>query len=124
MNPLIPLAYVDMNWLVPVTMFFFIFGGGGMVRKIIESMNRTRVEMAQLRSQQQGSASSQELAALRDDVSALRRELQQLRDTSTQYDISFDSALQRMESRVEFLERNRNQTDPNAVQNQYLGGRQ
>lgn len=38
-------------------------------------------------------------------IEALRDEIRALRDTTTQYDMSFDSALQRMEQRVEHLER-------------------
>ena len=38
-------------------------------------------------------------------IEALRQELRGLRDTSTQYDLSFDTALQRMERRVEGIER-------------------
>jgi exonuclease VII small subunit len=37
-------------------------------------------------------------------VEALRQELRSLRDTTTQYDLSFDTALQRLERRVEQLE--------------------
>lgn len=39
-----------------------------------------------------------------DEVESLRRELAELRDTATRYDLSFDAALQRMESRVGHLE--------------------
>jgi hypothetical protein len=42
---------------------------------------------------------------LRAEVDALRQEVRALRDTSTQYDLSFDTALQRMEKRVEGVER-------------------
>ena len=40
--------------------------------------------------------------ALREEM---RAEIQAFRDTATQYDLSFDTALQRMEQRVEGLER-------------------
>jgi hypothetical protein len=39
------------------------------------------------------------------EFDALRQEVRSLRDTSTQYDLSFDAALQRMEQRVERMER-------------------
>jgi len=42
---------------------------------------------------------------VKSEIEALRQEIRSLRDTTTQYDISFDSALQRMESRVEGVER-------------------
>ncbi len=38
-------------------------------------------------------------------IEQLRAEVRNLRDTSTQYDLSFDSAMQRMERRVDLLER-------------------
>ena len=44
-------------------------------------------------------------AAVRASVEALRAEVRALRDTTMQYDISFDSALQRVESRVDRIER-------------------
>lgn len=39
------------------------------------------------------------------EMEALRQEVRALRETSMQYDLSFDTALQRMEQRVETLER-------------------
>jgi len=42
---------------------------------------------------------------LQAQVEALRQEVRSLRDTTMQYDLSFDTALQRMEARVEGLER-------------------
>jgi hypothetical protein len=42
---------------------------------------------------------------VRAELEALRHEMHSLRDTSTQYDLSFDTALQRMEHRVENVER-------------------
>ena len=39
------------------------------------------------------------------ELEALRQEVRSLRDTSMQYDLSFDTALQRMEQRVERMER-------------------
>ena len=41
---------------------------------------------------------------LRAEFEALREEVRSLRDTSMQYDLSFDTALQRMEQRVERME--------------------
>lgn len=38
-------------------------------------------------------------------IQQLRDEIHSLRDTTTQYDISFDSALQRLEQRIEQVER-------------------
>src|SRR5262245_41546216 len=44
-------------------------------------------------------------ANLRASVEALQQEVRALRETSTQYDLSFDAALQRMEQRMENVER-------------------
>lgn len=38
------------------------------------------------------------------ELQSMRQELAELRDTSTRYDMSFDAALQRIESRVGHLE--------------------
>jgi hypothetical protein len=42
---------------------------------------------------------------VRAEIDALRQEVRALRDTCTQYDLSFDTALQRMEQRVQGIER-------------------
>ena len=42
---------------------------------------------------------------LRLEVETLRQELRRLRDTTSQYDLSFDTALQNMERKYETLER-------------------
>ena len=42
---------------------------------------------------------------LKTEVEALRTEIRSLRDTTMQYDLSFDTALQRVENRVEQMER-------------------
>ena len=65
---------------------------------------------------------------LRASVEALREEVRALRDTTMQYDLSFDTALQNIESRVQSMERQgqiapRYQPNENAPQNLTLGGR-
>lgn len=52
--------------------------------------------------QTQAQHGNQELA---DEIKGLRREVAQLRDTTTRYDLAFDTALQRMDSRVEHMEK-------------------
>ena len=102
--PLMPIARIE-DLVVPIVAIFFVFGGGGLVRYVVESMNKTRVELAQLRSQQKTDHGSvQDIEALRAEVAALRAQIMELRDTTTQYDLSFDTALQRMERRVEQME--------------------
>ena len=44
-------------------------------------------------------------------IEALRKEMAALRDTTTQYDVSFDTALSRIESRVAHLERRINEPE-------------
>ena len=61
-----------------------------------------RRKMLELQMQMRGPGSSGDLRA---EVEALRQEVRSLRDTSTQYDLSFDTALQRMEQRVTGIER-------------------
>ena len=102
--PLMPLADLPEN-IAGILAIFLIFGGGGLVRYVIENMNKTRVELAQLRSQQKTDHGSvQDIEALRAEIAALRAQVTDLRDTTTQYDLSFDTALQRMERRVEQME--------------------
>ncbi len=48
-------------------------------------------------------------------LETLRRELQQLRETTTQYDISVENRLQEMENRLKHVE-NRTVTSPAAAQ--------
>src|SRR5438034_1252561 len=43
-------------------------------------------------------------SAVVSELQKLKRELQELRDTTTRYDMSFDAALQRIENRVNHLE--------------------
>lgn len=103
----LPLA--DSEWIGALVVFL-IFGGGTAVVKIFETMARSRVEIAQLRAGQQTSVqNSSELIALREEVRTLRDELSSLRDTATQYDMSFDSALQRIDRRVEQVEQTQRQ---------------
>ncbi|HEV2474184.1 MAG TPA: hypothetical protein VGS41_16020, partial [Chthonomonadales bacterium] len=86
-------------------LFFLIFGGGGMVIEVLKNFNRTRVEMATLRSQQHGvEGMKREMDAMRSEIDALRTQVTSLRDTTTQYDLSFDTALHRIESRIDRVE--------------------
>lgn len=70
----------------------------GIPLSLIWTYHRRKVLELQLRMKQEGDA------GLRASVEALREEVRQLKDTTLQYDLSFDNALQRMEQRVENLE--------------------
>ena len=95
-----------MNDAALVVMFFLIFGGGAMVTKLWESYNKTRLEMARIRAESNYATPTnrREIEELRSEMEHLRKDLQSLRDTSMQYDLSFDSALSRMESRIANVE--------------------
>lgn len=78
------------------------FGLGGafllspvmIVRMIIAHRER----MARMNHRQEGAPGVVE------EIAALRREMAQIRDTTTHYDLSFDAALTRVESRLHDLE--------------------
>jgi hypothetical protein len=81
-----------------VALAAIMFGCSIPITAIWTSHKRQVLQM-QMRMQNQGDAS------LRATVEALQQEVRALRETSTQYDLSFDTALQRMESRMENVER-------------------
>src|SRR5882724_7974545 len=62
---------------------------------------------------------------VRSEFAALRAEIRDLRDTSMQYDLSFDTALQHVERRLSQVERQPRTvtSDTTAPQNVTLGGR-
>ncbi|MCX6361202.1 MAG: hypothetical protein NT029_15455 [Armatimonadetes bacterium] len=77
---------------------------------ILTSHMRAVLELKLQHRMQGGSAS--------EAVEALRREMAELRDTSTRFDVSFDTALQRMEERMSTLEQRVSRADkatPEAV---------
>ncbi len=85
-----------MNDLVPLAAMSFVFG---IPLLAIWTSHRRKMLELQLQLRGQGANLSQ------GSVEALREEIRALRDTSTQYDVSFDAALQRMEGRLGSLER-------------------
>lgn len=80
--------------IVPIILVFSI--------PIIAIITHHRRKMMELQLQQRQPASDM---MLHNEINALRSELNSLKDTTTQYDLSFDTALQRMEQRVEGVER-------------------
>ncbi len=83
----------DLIGLVAVIMVFSV-----PIAAILTTHYRKVLEL-KLRLKGQGSES------VRAEVEALRQEVRALRDTTMQYDLSFDAALDRMESRVGSIER-------------------
>ena len=78
---------------------------GGIPLTAIWTSHKRKMMELQLRLRHQGSAETQA------SVEALRQEVRALRETTMQYDLSFDSALQRVEGRVEGLERRVNEVE-------------
>jgi hypothetical protein len=74
----------------------------GMTAIIVGIVIGTRawIRVTQIQADAQKLGGREELAA----VDALRKEVADLRDTATRYDVSFDTALQRLEARVVNLE--------------------
>ena len=62
---------------------------------------------------------------IRTEFATLRSEIRDLRDTTMQYDLSFDTALQRLERRIAHIERGNSYQTPEETtqQNVTLGGR-
>jgi hypothetical protein len=96
--------FADIDWSL-IVLFFLLFGGGGIVLEVIKNMNNTRLEIARLNAQKRDTEGvGQEVTAVREELAALRTQVTELRDTTMQYDLSFDTALQRLERRVEQVE--------------------
>jgi hypothetical protein len=92
----------ELIFLVPI--IAIVFGvGGETVKQWLRSRERQlelRLQMAQEQNNKAGKADGSVMA----EVAALRAELASLRDTSTQYDISIEHTMQRIEQRVGRLE--------------------
>jgi predicted nucleic acid-binding Zn-ribbon protein len=70
--------------------------GGGIVKGILNSQER-RLELRLQAQQGQNTAVTEQIAALRQELAALR-------DTSTQFDVSMEQNVQRLEDRLGRLE--------------------
>jgi hypothetical protein len=82
-----------------------VLGVFGIPIVAIWTSHKQKIVEMQMKLLQQGDAS------VHASIEALRQEVQQLKDTTMQYDLSFDNALQRMEQRVEGLERRVNEVN-------------
>jgi hypothetical protein len=85
MGELIPIIAIIMGCSIPISKIW--------------ADHQRKMLLMQLEMRNQGDS------GLRAEVEALRQEVRSLRDTSTQYDLSFDTALQRLEKRIEGVER-------------------
>ena len=92
------------------TMFVF-----GIPLSVIWTVHKRKMMEMQLR------LKGDQDVGLRPELNALREEIRALRDTSMQYDLSFDTALQKMEQRMIALERKTNQAEIPISQEIHLG---
>jgi predicted nucleic acid-binding Zn-ribbon protein len=90
----------------------FVFGIPIM---IIWTTHKRKMLELQLRLQNNGDNS------VRAELNALREEMRALRDTTMQYDLSFDTAIQRMEQRMNAIERQKNTQESATPQEIQLG---
>jgi hypothetical protein len=79
------------------------------------SRHKQRVLELQMQLRSQGDT------GLRQEVMALREELRALRDTSMQYDLSFDTALQKIDQRMIAVERCVGQVEQTETHQIHLG---
>src|SRR2546423_11385974 len=77
-----------------------IIAGAATIVAAILIGTRAWIKVTQIQADAQKQGDKEALAA----VNALRMEVADLRDTATRYDVSFDTALQRIEARVGHLE--------------------
>jgi hypothetical protein len=85
-----------MDYLAGIIAILCVFG---IPLSAIWTYHRRKVLEMQLQLRNQGDS------GIRAEIEALKQEVRSLRDTTMQYDLSFDTALQRMDHRVEGLER-------------------
>ncbi len=81
--------------------FIIVVTGIGTSTGVIMEWLKHRTELAKMKIEAQNKGDANVRAA----IDELRAEMRALKDTTMQYDLSFDTALQRMEHRVEGLER-------------------
>jgi hypothetical protein len=83
--------------LIPLAFFGFIYA-------VMKMKHQARIaELQAIRGQGAGT----EVAS---EIRKLQEQIHELRDTTTRYDMSFDAALQRLESRVSHLETQQRQS--------------
>lgn len=92
-----PQLAIDLAPLVAIPLAFFGLVFAIPILAILTYHKRKMMEIKLAGAQRQDQA-------MIERIEALRKELAQLRDTSTQYDVSFDTALHRIETRVHNLE--------------------
>lgn len=109
-----PLLFLILFGIPAVTLFALL------PMSLVYSYHKRKMEQLRL---QRDNLLSQHIA---NEFAAVREEIKALRDTSMQYDLSFDTALHQMERRVNGLEREAYRiphVPPTQDQNVTLGGR-
>lgn len=82
---------------------------------IMGIMTYHKRKMEEIRLRQKSGLADETRAA----IESVRREVEALRDTSTQYDVSFDAALHRIESRVGNMEQRMQTVERNQAATKY-----
>jgi hypothetical protein len=93
-----------------ISLSIFMVCGIGILAIVLEYMKK--METIKMGIRQEG---SKEVMTA---IESLRQEVAELRDTTTRYDLSFDTALQRMESRIGHLETQQRNQQATAQDNQ------
>ncbi len=101
--------------MVGEVMIVFVGMMGVMGLTAILTEHHKNITKLRLQQTKQGDANTEAT------LQALREEVRALRDTSMQYDLSFDTALQRMEQRMSSVERRMNQVEAGEPQKLGIG---
>lgn len=88
-----------------------IFGGSGLIISLTVIGTRAWQKVEAMKNQ-----TAQGKSELASTVAELKREVAQLRDTTTRYDMAFDTALERLESRIAQVEKNSRSASTDAQQ--------
>lgn len=90
--------------------------GGGLSIAFVGMLTQHKRKLVEMQMKGGGMDNS-----VRAELNALREEVRALRDTSMQYDLSFDNSLQRMEQRMSSVERRVNAPVQEDSQNIQIG---
>jgi predicted nucleic acid-binding Zn-ribbon protein len=96
-----------------------LFGMGftfGIPLSLIWTHHRRKMLELQIRLKNESTDNTQQ------SMNALREEMRALRDNTMQYDLSFDTAIQRMEQRMQAIERKTSQVESETQVKQRIGG--
>lgn len=96
-----------MNLSLLIVLVIGIIFGVGALAIITEHLQK----MAQIR---RSHAPDESYDRVMETLTEVQRALKELRDTTSEYDLSFDTALQRIESRVSHIEQRVNQLEQQA----------